>query len=62
MAQLGHDQVLLEYLVGDSSWMVSVVTRDTVAAIRLNVARHELAKLVDFSRGVRAIRSNDRGC
>ena len=52
MAQLGRDQALLEYLVGDSSSMVFVVTSDTVAAIQLNVARHELAKLVDFSRGV----------
>lgn len=52
MAQLGHDQALLEYLVGDSSSLVFVVTSDTVAAIQLSVARHELAKLVDFSRGV----------
>jgi CHAT domain-containing protein len=52
MASLAPDQALLEYLVGDSSSYVFIVTRDTVAAVDLNVTQHELAKLVDFSRGV----------
>ncbi|HTR21899.1 MAG TPA: CHAT domain-containing protein [Gemmatimonadales bacterium] len=52
MGQLASDEALLEYLVGDSSSVVFIVTSDTVAAIELGVARHELATLVDFSRGV----------
>lgn len=52
MAKLAPDEALLEYLVGDSASVVFVVTRDTVAAIELGVARHELATLVDFSRSV----------
>jgi len=52
MATLAPDEALLEYLVGDSASVVFVVTRDTVAAIELGVARHELATLVDFSRSV----------
>jgi CHAT domain-containing protein len=52
MAKLAPDEALLEYLVGDSGSIVFVVTTDTVAAIDLGVTRHELADLVDFSRGV----------
>ncbi|HYL55484.1 MAG TPA: CHAT domain-containing tetratricopeptide repeat protein [Gemmatimonadales bacterium] len=52
MKQLAPDEALLEYLVSDSTSLVFVVTSDTVAAIELGVARHELATLVDFSRGV----------
>jgi len=52
MAKLAPDEALLEYLVGDSASVVFVVTSDTVAAIELGVARHELATLVDFSRSV----------
>jgi CHAT domain-containing protein len=52
MKMLAPDEALLEYLVGDSASVVFVVTADTVAAIDLAVARHELATLVDFSRGV----------
>jgi CHAT domain-containing protein/tetratricopeptide (TPR) repeat protein len=50
--RLSGDEALLEYLVGDSTSAVFVVTRDTVAAIELGVTRHDLATLVDFSRGV----------
>ncbi|MGZ6564791.1 MAG: CHAT domain-containing tetratricopeptide repeat protein [Solirubrobacteraceae bacterium] len=52
MKTLAPDEALLEYLVSDSSSLVFVVTKDTVAAIELGVGRHELATLVDFSRGV----------
>jgi CHAT domain-containing protein len=52
--RLSGDEALLEYLVGDSTSVVFVVTRDTLAAIDLGVARHELATLVDFSRAVLA--------
>ena len=52
MAKLGPEDALLEYLVGDSASVVFVVTSDTVVAIELGVARHELATLVDFSRSV----------
>jgi CHAT domain-containing protein/tetratricopeptide (TPR) repeat protein len=52
MAKLAPDEALLEYLVGDSASVVFVVTTDTVVAIALTVARHELATLVDFSRSV----------
>jgi CHAT domain-containing protein/Tfp pilus assembly protein PilF len=63
MAQLAPDEALLEYLVGDSASVVFVVTRDTVAAIELGVARHELAMLVDFSRSVltRPVRGSTSG-
>jgi CHAT domain-containing protein len=51
-AKLARDEAFLEYLVGDSTSLLFVVTADSVAAIDLGVGRHELAKLVDFSRGV----------
>ena len=54
MTQLAADEALLEYLVGDSTSVVFVVTRDTVTAIELGVTRHELAMLVDYCRGVLA--------
>lgn len=52
MQALASDEALLEYLVGDSTSVVFVVTSDTAAAIELGVNRHELATQVDFSRGV----------
>ncbi len=52
MQALPSDQALLEYLVGDSTSLVFVVTADTLAAIELGVGRHELAQLVDFSRAM----------
>jgi len=48
---LAPDDVFLEYLVGDSTTIVFVVTADTVAALDLNVTRSTIAGLVDFSRG-----------
>lgn len=47
---LGSDEVLLEYLLGDSSCVVFVVTRDTLVALRLPVSRESLADLVAFTR------------
>jgi CHAT domain-containing protein/Tfp pilus assembly protein PilF len=47
---LRDDAVLLEYLLTDSASIVLVVTRDTVAALDLNVDRAQLAGLVDFAR------------
>jgi CHAT domain-containing protein/tetratricopeptide (TPR) repeat protein len=52
MKALPRDEAMLEYLVGDSTSVVFVVTTDSVAAIDLGVGRHELANLVDFSRGL----------
>jgi len=49
---LAPDEALLEYLVGDSTSVVFVETEDTAAVVDLGVTRHDLAKLVDFSRGV----------
>ena len=51
-SRLAAGEALLEYLVGDSTTLLFVVTADTTATIDLGVSRHELAKLVDFSRGM----------
>ena len=48
---LAPDEALLEYLVGDSTSVVFVVTADSVAALDLNVTRSMIAGLVDFARG-----------
>jgi CHAT domain-containing protein len=48
---LGPDDALLEYLVGDSTTIVFVVTADSVASLDLNVPRTTIAGLVDFARG-----------
>ncbi len=52
MRALPRDEALLEYLVGDSTSVVFVLTTDSLVAIDLGVGRRELAKLVDFSRGI----------
>ena len=54
MGSLAGDQVLLEYLVGDSTSVVFVVASDTAAAVDLGVTRHEIATQVDFGRSVLA--------
>jgi len=51
-SRLAAGEALLEYLVEDSTTLLFVVTADTTATIDLGVSRHELAKLVDFSRGM----------
>jgi CHAT domain-containing protein/prefoldin subunit 5 len=49
-SHLKADDVLLEYLLGDSACTVFVLTRDTVAAIPLGISHEALAGIVDFSR------------
>jgi CHAT domain-containing protein/Flp pilus assembly protein TadD len=49
-SRLEADEVFLEYLLGDSTSTVFVVTPDTVAAIDLRVGREELINLIEFSR------------
>ena len=51
---LAPDEALLEYLVGDSTTIVFIITADSVAALDLNVTRGTLAGLVDFARGTLA--------
>jgi len=51
MAALAPDEALLEYLVGDSTTIVFVVTSDSLAALDLNVSHSALAARVDFARG-----------
>ena len=50
MAVLGSDEALLEYLVGDSTTLVFVVTRDTVAGLDLELSHDALTAQVDFAR------------
>jgi CHAT domain-containing protein/tetratricopeptide (TPR) repeat protein len=52
MARIPRDEALLEYLLGDSTSIVFVVTTDTVAAIDLGLTRNELNGLVDFTRSI----------
>jgi len=54
MTALAPDEALLEYLVGDSTTIVFVVTADSVATLDLNVTRSTIAGLVDFARGTLA--------
>jgi CHAT domain-containing protein len=49
--QLAPEEVLLEYLVTDSTTLAFVVTADTAAVLDLGIGRHALAALVDFTRG-----------
>jgi CHAT domain-containing protein/Tfp pilus assembly protein PilF len=56
---LAPDEALLEYLVGESTTVVFVITRDTLAALDLNLSHRSLAELVDFART--AIGSAPRG-
>lgn len=51
MRALGPDDALLEYLVGDTTTLVFVVTSDSVASVRLASGREALTALVDFARG-----------
>ena len=50
MAALAPDEALLEYLVGDSTTLVFVVTADTLAALDLELSHEALAAQVDFAR------------
>jgi CHAT domain-containing protein len=53
-AALGPEEVLLEYLVGDSTTLVFVVTRDTVVTRNLELGHDALAAQVDFARSTLA--------
>ncbi|MFL5401830.1 MAG: CHAT domain-containing protein, partial [Gemmatimonadales bacterium] len=50
MAALGPREALLEYLVGDSTTLVFIVTADTVAALDLKLNHDAIAAQVDFAR------------
>jgi len=54
MSSLTTDEALLEYLVGDSTTVLFVVTRDTVAAFDLKISHNTLAAQVDFARSTLA--------
>jgi CHAT domain-containing protein/tetratricopeptide (TPR) repeat protein len=53
-SRLAADEAFLEYLVSDSTTLVFVVTRDTLAALDLDISRAALASAVDFTRGLLA--------
>ena len=59
-ARLAPHEALVEYLVSDSGSVAFVVKRDTVAAIDLGMARRDLARIVDFTRGALAQRGSAR--
>jgi CHAT domain-containing protein len=48
--RLEPGQVLLEYLVTDSTTLVFVVSKDSIAGLDLGIGRKALANLVDFTR------------
>jgi CHAT domain-containing protein len=54
MGALGSDEALLEYLVGDSTTLVFIVTRESVAALDLKLSHDALAAQVDFARSTLA--------
>jgi CHAT domain-containing protein/tetratricopeptide (TPR) repeat protein len=54
MTTLAPEEALLEYLVGDSTTIVFVVTADTLAALDLKVSHDALAAQVDFARSTLA--------
>jgi CHAT domain-containing protein/Tfp pilus assembly protein PilF len=54
MGVLGKDEALLEYLVGDSTTLVFIVTRDTVTALDLKLSHDALTAQVDFARSTLA--------
>jgi CHAT domain-containing protein len=58
-ARLSSDEVLIEYLLGDSLCTVFVLTRDTLASVVLPINRDELRDLVAFSRRAIAVPPRD---
>jgi CHAT domain-containing protein/tetratricopeptide (TPR) repeat protein len=54
MAALAPDEALLEYLVGDSTTLVFVVTADSLAALDLKLSHDALTAQVDFARSTLA--------
>jgi CHAT domain-containing protein len=57
MAGLAPDEALLEYLVGDSTALVFIVTADSLTALDLKLSHDALAAEVDFARGALATRT-----
>jgi len=50
--RLQPDEAFIEYLVSDSGSLAFVITQDTSAVVDLGVRRRELARLIEFARGV----------
>ena len=50
--RLAPNQAFVTYLLTDSGSLALVVVRDTIVSVDLRVSRREIAKLVDFTRGV----------
>ena len=61
MAALAPDEALLEYLVGDSTTIVFVVTQDSVASLDLHLSHAALAGRVDFARSALASPTDTAG-
>lgn len=49
--RLAPGEVMLEYLVADSTTIVFAITADTLRAVNLGVGRRVLEPLIDFARG-----------
>jgi CHAT domain-containing protein len=60
-ARLRPDEALLEYLVTDSTTLVFVVSRDSLAVLDLGVGQKTLASLVDFTRSALSRPPSQRG-
>jgi CHAT domain-containing protein/tetratricopeptide (TPR) repeat protein len=58
MRRLARDEVLVEYLVTDSTLLAFVITNRRASLVDLSVARQTLAPLIDFS--VRVAQRHDR--
>ena len=52
--RLAKGEVMLEYLVGDSSTVVFAITKDSLRTVQIDVGRRTLESLVDFVRGTMA--------
>jgi CHAT domain-containing protein/tetratricopeptide (TPR) repeat protein len=50
--RLDSDQAFVSYLLRDSGSIALVVVRDTVVSVQLSASRREIARLVEFTRGV----------
>ena len=49
--RLAAGEVMLEYLVADSSTVVFAITRDSLRIVEIDVGRHTIESLIDFVRG-----------
>ncbi|HEX9563576.1 MAG TPA: CHAT domain-containing tetratricopeptide repeat protein [Gemmatimonadaceae bacterium] len=50
-ARLAPDEVLIEYLVGDSATLAFVIRRDRLAVLPLSADRRSIMRLIEFVRG-----------